>query len=143
MKRVRFVFSIIIAFTVLFCIALLINGLIEAQVSIGFPLRTSDIVIPFFFLGFLILLFFLYQIFSGSPGSRAFTILRAGALIGLLLFLPQSYLMVRGLSGFMHSGLFGFVIYNVVEAAFGRFLLMLLHGPDTYRSDRKRIEYHP
>lgn len=142
MTRIRFIFSIVIAFTVLLCVALLVYGLIEAQFSIGFPLRIADIVVPFCFLGFLILLFMLYQIFSRSPGSRAFSLLRAGALIGLLLFLPQSYLIARGLSGFMHSGIFGFVMYNVVEAAFGRFLLMLIHGQSMYPSDRKRLEYH-
>ena len=143
MPRVRFVFSIVIAYTVLFCIALLVYGLIEAQFSIGFPVRTADIIVPFCFLGFLILLFMLYQIFSQTPGSRASSLLRAGALISLLFFLPQSYLIARGLSWFMHSGLFGFVMCNVVEAAFGRFLLMLIHGQPMYPSDRKRLEYHP
>jgi len=144
MKRLRFIFSIAIAFTVIFCVAVLVYALIEAQFSIGYSMRLSEIILPFSLLGFLILLFMLFQLFSGSPGNCAFGALRIGALIGLLWFLPQSYLIVRGLSGFMHNGFFAFVVYNIMEAAFGRFLLMLLHDPNGMtRSNRKRLEYHP
>jgi len=143
MNRMRLIFSIVIAFTVIFCIAVLIYGLIEAQFSIGYSMHRYEIILPFSFIGFLILLFVLFQLFSRSPGNHAFGALRIGALIGLLWFLPQSYLIIQRLSGFMHSGLLAFVVYNVMEAAFGRFLLMLLHNPNSMsRSDRKCLEYH-
>jgi len=144
MKRLRFIFSIAIAFTVIFCVAVLVYALIEAQFSIGYSMRRSEIILPFSLLGFLILLFMLFQLFSGSAGNCAFRALRIGALIGLLWFLPQSYLIVQGLSGFVHNGFFVFVVYNIMEAAFGRFLLMLLRDPNGItRSNRKRLEYHP
>ncbi len=141
MNRVRFIFSIVIAFAVIFCVAVLIYGLIEAQFSIGYSMRRYEIILPFSFLGFLILLFVLFQLFSGSPGNRAFSALRIGALIGLLWFLPQSHLIIQRLSGFVNSGLLVFIVYNVMEVAFGRFLLMLMHGQNgNPRSDRKRLE---
>ncbi len=144
MKRLRVIFSFVIAFMVIFCIAVLMYGLIEAQFSIGYSMRRSEIILPFSLLGFLILLFMLFQLFSGASRCRAFGALKIGALIGLLWFLPQSHLIIQRLSGFVHSGLLAFVVYNVMEAAFGRFLLMLLYGQNkSPRQDLKRLEYHP
>ncbi len=130
MKNKKCVIFIIIIFIFLFCLAGLMNGVIDAELTSSAEVDRGAIFFSFAifsFLFFIIVIFFLYpNIFYGNkPVSR---VLKISALIGFILFLPQSIVLYDKAKYFIHNDLLRFTLYNVIEVAMSRYILRILYN---------------
>jgi hypothetical protein len=131
MHKNKFITFTIISLVFIVTVGSLVHIAIEAEMGSVSEKNRSSVILPFIALGILVCaacVAFLYP-HVVQRNSRLASLLKIGAVAGLLLFLPHSVIVYEKATFFVHSKFVGFAIYNVMELVIGRLILKLLSGP--------------
>jgi hypothetical protein len=117
-----------IALTVLVGAGGLISVLIESEQGTRGGMHRTDAIILFTAFCILLLSFLVAHILSRGTflGRRIPNRVRYIAVIGMLILIPQSTVIYGRLTQVMHSEITLFVLYNIIDVAFGRMMLALM-----------------
>ena len=127
---------IIIVFALFFSLAGLISMTIEKENGTGPSANSAELVILTTILGLLLFGIIVLYLFPKIilSNNRITKVVRLGALAGLFWFFTQSGVLFDKLTSIAQSEIVGFAIYNVVEVAISRIIIVLLYGMPEYSS---------
>ena len=140
MHKNKFVLLTMITFVLLFSLAELVHVAIDAELASYSKVDRGEIIFPFTVLGFLVFIiaiFYLYpRIVRGN--TMISKVVKAAALVGFILFLPQSIVLYDKTKYFIHNDLVRFAMYNFMEVALTRFMMRILYGMRESSSSLKK-----
>jgi len=128
MSRNRFIIMIAASFILMLGVALVFFALMDAQFSRGASLTTKKILVPLTICILLMCVTLFSYIYPHlmNKNPKIVKLIRLGALFGMLWLLPQGRTLYQNTQYFVHNGIVGFAMYNIIELAIGRLITTFL-----------------
>lgn len=127
MSKNKFILILFVALIFMFWLAILINLFMDGELGVPKGKIKTDVLILFSASLFLIAVFiFSHRLSRGSSSKKGIpSRLQFGAVIGLLLFLPQSTMLYGKIADIVQSEFTLLVFHNIMDIAIGRLIFAL------------------
>jgi hypothetical protein len=127
MSKNRFILILFAALIFMFWLAILINLFMDGELGVTQGKLRTDVLILFSASLFLVFVFiFSHRISRGSLLKKGIpSRLQFGAVIGLLLFLPQTTMLYGKIADIVQSEFTLFAFHNIMDIAIGRLIFAL------------------